>query len=191
MLLQGNTTPTPWLCPHRHRYCYYCYYCTTTSDFITPPSLQSNPPPHLFSWARWTVSCCQARTERREAARREDFQNKSSSDTGDMTLQKSAAPQSSFPFPFSTLIYGVPVDVLCMYFLCFGSGTLLFLGLLTVVDMEAEGRLYVVVFFCFVYKTTNLFLSTVEIRECLFKVLILHHDEFRVELMRICQCGWT
>lgn len=65
MLLQGNTTTTTTLRPH-----HYLFYYSTASA-VPPLHLVSSPQPF------WTVRCCQAPTERREADRPEELQNKS------------------------------------------------------------------------------------------------------------------
>lgn len=96
------------------------------------------PPPRLFSRALWTVRCCQARAERREAGGREDLQNKSSSVcTRDVTLQRRqrhengsiALSPSHFISLFMVSLLMCPVCAFGFVFLFFliGSGTLLFL----------------------------------------------------------------
>lgn len=95
MLLRGNTTPTPRpsLSPAPTTTTFTTITTTTTilqhQTSLLCLHCYQTPPPRLFSRALWTVRCCQARTERREADGREDFQNKSSSVcSGDVTLQK-------------------------------------------------------------------------------------------------------
>lgn len=95
MLLRGNTTPTPRpsLSPAPTTTTFTTITTTTTilqhQTSLLYLHCYQTPPPRLFSRALWTVRCCQARTERREADGREDFQNKSSSVcSGDVTLQK-------------------------------------------------------------------------------------------------------
>lgn len=94
MLLRGNTTPTPRPSLSPAPTTTFTTITTTTTILQHQTSLlylhcYQTPLPRLFSRALWTVRCCQARTERREADGREDFQNKSSSVcSGDVTLQK-------------------------------------------------------------------------------------------------------
>lgn len=94
----------------------------------------------------------------------------------------------SYPFPLYILIYGVPVGVPCMLFFCLFVFFAWFRSSAVPVIIKCGGQeSWRKVFF----KTMNLFPSIIEIRECLFKVFILHRDEFWVELMRICQHSWT
>lgn len=180
MLLRGNTTPTP---PPFPPSIFITITTTTTITLQHQTSLLylhscSPPPPRLFSWALGTVRCCQARTERREADRQEEvwlLNNSSSVCTGDVTLHTRSTITWQYRSSLSPLyilfmvsLLMCPVCIFCFWLVqelcCSCDNELL-------VTSEAEGN-----FFCFL--NHEFVWVWLEIRECHFKVMILHHDEF-------------
>ena len=105
-----HTDPPPFSPPPPSQTTTFTTITTTTTTTILQHQTSllylhcyQTPPPRLFSRALWTVRCCQARTERREADGREDFQSTSSSVcSGDVTLheqQRLKVAVSFFPLP--------------------------------------------------------------------------------------------
>lgn len=129
--------------------------------------------------------------ERREADGRKEFQNKSScvctGDTRLQTQQHRDVAVSLSPLPAFYPYLWCPCR--CALYVFFVFDWFRNSAVPVIINCGGRGSLkkHVVIFFFLFVCLIHLFPRVIEIRECLFMVLILHQDEFCMELMRICQ----